>query len=99
LAPAKAQHLRTADPKNDSEAKDFRSHFHVPFKVFEDLVDLVVRKGFYDASRKDAVGNPCKNIGLLTLGCLHHLGYGYPFNCIKRSTKISCMTLHTFFCH
>ena len=56
-------------------------------------------KGVYDPYRKDAVGQPCKNIGLLTLACLHHLGYGYPFGCIKRLVKISCATLQQFFLH
>ena len=93
LAPDKAQHLRTADPQKDPEAMDFRTHFRVPYQVFEDLVELVVRKGFYDPSQKDAVGRPCKNISLLTLACLHHLGYGYSFSCIKRCVKISRTTL------
>ena len=77
----------------------FCSHFRVPYNCFEDLVELVVRKGFYNPSRKDAVSRPCKNIGLLTLACLHHLGYGYPFGCIKRCVKISCTTLRVFFLH
>jgi hypothetical protein len=62
LAPAKAQHLRTADETTDSEAKDFQAHLCMPFKKFEDLADLAVRKGVCDPSKKDAVGRPCKTL-------------------------------------
>jgi hypothetical protein len=97
LAPDKAEHLRTADDTTDYHAKEFRSYFAVPYKVFEDLVELTKSKGFYDENKTDAIGNPCKDLGLLMLTTLHHLAHAYPFGCMKRETRISRFTQRRFF--
>jgi hypothetical protein len=54
--------------KDDNRlAKDFRRTFRIPFEVFEDLIDLIISKGWYDTSRKSATGQPCSDLELLLL--------------------------------
>ena len=52
------------------DTKEFKGMFRVSFCIFEDLVALCKREGWYNPEKRDATGNLCSNLELLVLGVL-----------------------------
>ena len=84
------------DPES-RDGKTFRTLFRVPWKVFCDLVDETVSRGWYDPDRCDALGRRCGDIRILIMGALYVLGQGVTQKVVESNSYLSENTHRVFF--
>ena len=84
-------------PKDATISYTFRMMFRVPFTVFEHLVDVATRDGWYDNERVDNSGRKVKDVRLLILGCLHMIGHAATLRTVQTNTGISKDVQNRFF--
>ena len=79
------------------DTKEFKGLFRISFKVYEELVDMHVKRGWYDTKKTDCVGNLCSNLNLLVLGALHTLANGQQRWTVQSNTNIDKDVHRRFF--
>lgn len=102
LAPEKVSEIRKEESTDDCN-KDgtisytFQMMFRVSMAIFDHLVDVATRDGWYDNEATDNAGRKVKDIRLLILGCLHVIGHDATFRVVATNTGVSKDTQRRFF--
>jgi len=101
LAPDKVQAIREEESNEDCKegtiAYTFRMMFRVTMHIFDHLVDVATRDGWYDNEATDNAGRKVKDVRLLILGCLHMIGHDAKIRVVTTNTGVSRTTQKRFF--
>jgi hypothetical protein len=85
-------YVETPDLENPRFHKLFRRHFRLPYKCFQDLVQIVEICPLYDRWREgkvDVVRRPATPLPLLLLCVLQYIGREWTFDDLSENTGIS----------
>jgi hypothetical protein len=93
-------YVESPDLENPRFHKLFRRRFCLPYKCFQELVQIVEICPLFDRWREgkvDAVRRPATPLPLLLLCVLRYIGRGWTFDDLSENTGISEEIVRVFF--